>query len=161
MIKMNKRNLVNRVQMNDVDMKNVSSKKPLNATPIEEVTAAQIKGTNPPKEIFFKRKYGGVIHFKLLISNNQRNTYLCIYVPEMSELNEKVELLTYWKVQNISVECNNFAHKRNDNARWMDTLVASRIKGGVTTDNGTVHHIPNWIRTALLNIDRINLEETF
>ena len=146
--------------MNDVDMKNLSSKKPLNATPIKEVTAAQIKGNNPPKEIFAKRKYGGVIHFKLLISNNQRNTYLCIYVPEMSELNEKVELLTYWKVRNISVVCNNFSHKINDNARWMDTLVASRIKGGLP-DNGTVHHIPNWIRTALLNIDRINLEETF
>ncbi|MDC3311019.1 hypothetical protein OAV45_06330 [Candidatus Poseidoniales archaeon] len=149
--------------MNDVDMKNVSSKKPLNAIPIKEVTAAQIKGNNPPKEIFAKRKYGGVVHFKLLIANNQRNTYLCVSTHEDdAEGYSEIELLTYWKIKNTAVVCDNFAHKRNDNARWMDTLVASRIKGGVIhAKSGAVHHIHNWIHTALLEINGINLEETF
>lgn len=133
---------------------------------ITNVSPAQIKGSNPPN---FKHvdKWGEVYTFEVINTNKYCNTYKCTRKTETNPLIEEVESFSYWKQFNVKVECINYTHLIPDRAKWMDTIVASRLPRGITDQHGrTDYVVPNWIRSKLCMItdsngQTLNLEEEF
>ena len=150
----------------------VSSKKTRTMRTLEEfidiknVSPAQLKGSNPPNFKYID-KTGSVYTFEVRNTDKYCTTYVCTRKTRPDQLMEQEEILKYWKQFNIEVECTNYTHLIPIRAKWMDTIVASRLPRGITDQHGrTEYVVPNWIRTKLHMITdsnglTLNLEEEF
>jgi len=133
---------------------------------IKNVSPAQIKGSNPPNFKYID-KNGAVYTFEVRYTNKYCTLYDCTRKSRPDKLVEQEEILKYWKQFNVEVECINYTHLIPVRAKWMDTIVASRLPRGITDQHGrTEYVVPNWIRTKLRmitdsNDQPLNLEEEF
>ena len=133
---------------------------------IKNVSPAQIKGSNPPNFKYID-KNGAVYTFEVRNTDKYCTTYLCTRKSRPDRLVEQIEILNYWKQFNLEVECINYTHLIPVRAKWMDTIVASRLPRGITDHlSRTEYVVPNWIRSKLLMITdstglTLNLEEEF
>jgi len=133
---------------------------------IKNVSPAQIKGSNPPNFKYID-KNGAVYTFEVRYTNKYCTTYVCTRKSFDDDRIAEEEILKYWKVHNGETECINYIHLIPVKAKWMDTIVASRLPRGITDQHGrTEYVVPNWIRTKLRmitdsNDQPLNLEEEF
>ena len=133
---------------------------------MKNVSPAQIKGSNPPN---FKHvdKSGAVYTFEVRNTDKYCTTYVCTREAYGDDRIAEEEFLKYWKEHSDETECINYIHLIPVRAKWMDTIVASRLPRGITDQRGeTDYVVANWIHNRLCMItdsngQTLNLEEEF
>lgn len=133
---------------------------------IKNVSPAQLKGSNPPNFKYID-KNGAVFTFEVRNTDKYCTTYVCTRKSHPDDRTDEEEILKYWKEHSDETECVNYIHLIPVRAKWMDTIVASRLPRGITDSHGRTNYVvSNWIRSKLLMITdsnglTLNLEEEF